>query len=141
MFSRYNSSPQGHVALPSPSCFWRVGRVGSVVMGIWGLSHPLQISRSHISEHPPLGSAQRLRSSHLQSANIFLGENKTDRPVTVNTGGTNATCREDFPTAPHVKPSAFLYSAFKGLKMLSSKNSRSAVSILIIKRFHKVIWL
>lgn len=140
MFSRYNSSPQGHAALPSPSCSWRVGRVGSVVMGIWGLSHPLQISHTHISEYPSPRSAQRLSSSHLQSANIFL-EDKTDRPVTVNTGGTNAACRWDFPTVSHVKSSALLYSVFKDLKMLSSKKGTPAVSILITKRFHKVICL
>lgn len=101
MFSRYNSSPQGHAAVPSPSCSWRVGRVGSVATGIWNITHPPQISPTHISGHPSLRIAHRLSISHLHSANIFLGQSIRNGPLMIKTGGTTVTCRKrTYSTSP-----------------------------------------
>lgn len=140
MFSSYKSSPQGYVVLPSPSCSRRVGRVGGVVRGIWGFSHPLQISHTHVSGHPSLRSAQRLSSSHLQSANIFSGQNETGQRQSIQ---EEQMLPADRIFLQHLMWShlQILHSAFKDLKMLSSKKRRPVVSILITKGFHKVIWL
>lgn len=70
-------------------------------MGIWDISHPPQISPTHILGHPSLRTARRLSISHLHSANILLGQSKRNGPLTVNTGGTTATCRQrSYSTSP-----------------------------------------
>lgn len=113
MFPRYNSSSQGHT---SPSCSWKVGRVRSVITDIWDVSHSPQKSPTHISGHTSLRTARRLSICVLDSASIFLGQSKRNRPVTVSAEGNTVTHRQrfSFSTSPHLKSFAHLYGAFHG---------------------------